>query len=55
MKHIIFVIGNYKNGGVAMRATNLANHFGTNGYRVTLLATKEVGKDSSFGRWCGIV
>lgn len=30
MKHIIFVIGNYKNGGVAMRATNLANQFEAN-------------------------
>lgn len=27
MKHIAFVIGNYKNGGVAMRSTNLANAF----------------------------
>lgn len=48
MKHIIFVIGNYKNGGVAMHATNLANQFGANGYRVTLLATKQVGSDIFF-------
>ncbi len=48
MKHIIFVIGNYKNGGVAMRATNLANQFGANGYRVTLLSTKEIGKEIFF-------
>ena len=48
MKHIIFVIGNYKNGGVAMHATNLANQFGANGYRVTLLSTKEIGKEIFF-------
>lgn len=48
MKQIIFVIGNYKNGGVAMHATNLANQFSDNGYRVTLLATKEIGKDIFF-------
>ena len=27
MKHIVFVVGNYKNGGVPMRTTNLANEF----------------------------
>lgn len=44
MKHIVFVIGNYKNGGVAMHATNLANEFGKRGYKCTLLATKEIGE-----------
>ena len=50
MREIVFVIGNYKNGGVAMRATNLANEFSKAGRSVTLLATKEVGKDIFFDR-----
>lgn len=48
MKHIVFVIGNYKNGGVPMRSTNLANEFGKRGYRVTILVTKDIGKDVFF-------
>lgn len=47
-KEIIFVIGNYKNGGVPMRATNLANEFGKKGYKVTILVTKEIGDNLFF-------
>lgn len=50
MKEIIFIIGNYKNGGVAMRSTNLANQFAGYGYQVTLLSTKEIGADVYFKR-----
>jgi glycosyltransferase involved in cell wall biosynthesis len=50
MKHIVFVIGYYKNGGVSMRATNLANEFGRRGYRVTLLVTKGIGSEVFFDR-----
>lgn len=50
MKHIVFVIGNYKNGGVPMRSTNLANEFAKAGYRCTLLATKEIAEDVFFTR-----
>lgn len=48
MKHIVFVIGHYKNGGVSMRATNLANELGKRGYRVTILVTKEIGAEIFF-------
>ena len=48
MKHIVFVIGNYKNGGVAMHSTNLANAFAKNGYKVTLLVTREISADVYF-------
>lgn len=48
MKHIVFVIGHYKNGGVAMRTTNLANEFGRRGYSVTILVTKEIGAEVFF-------
>lgn len=50
MKHIVFVIGHYKNGGVAMRATNLANEFGKRGHKVTILVTKEIAEDIFFER-----
>ena len=46
--HIVFVIGNYKNGGVAMRSTNLANAFAARGYRVTILVTGLIGEDVYF-------
>ena len=42
-----FIIGNYKNGGVATRATNLANSFAKKGHFVILLACGEVA-DSLF-------
>ncbi len=45
---IVFVIGNYKNGGVAMRATNLANSFSLKGYKCTLLVTGEVAENTFF-------
>lgn len=48
MKHIVFVIGYYKNGGVAMRTTNLANELGKKGYKVTILVTKEMGNEIFF-------
>lgn len=48
MKHIVFVIGHYKNGGVSMRATNLASELGKRGYRVTILVTKEIGTEIFF-------
>ena len=48
MKHIVFVIGNYKNGGVAMRSTNLANAFAKKGYKVTLLVRGYISDDIYF-------
>ncbi len=48
IKHIVFVIGNYKNGGVAMRATNLANAFGEKGYKATILVTGEISDNVFF-------
>lgn len=36
-KKIVFVLGNYKNGGVSVRATNLANEFAKNGFTVLIL------------------
>ena len=43
MKKIVFIIGNYKNGGMAMQATNLSNEFAKHGYSVDILATREIG------------
>ena len=48
MKHIVFVVGNYKNGGVPMRATNLANEFAKNGYPSTILVTKDIAENVFF-------
>ena len=48
MKHIVFVIGNYKNGGVAVRSTNLANAFAEKGYKVTILVTKNISDNVFF-------
>ena len=39
MQKIVFVLGNYKNGGMANRATNLANEFACNGFEVDILVT----------------
>ena len=47
MKKIVFVLGNYKNGGMAMHATNLANEFSLHDYNVDILVTGEIG-DKSF-------
>lgn len=48
MKHIVFVIGNYKNGGVPMRSTNLANEFAKNGFKTTILVTKDIAENVFF-------
>ncbi len=48
MRHIVFVIGNYKNGGVAMRSTNLANAFAEKGYSSTILITGSISDDVYF-------
>jgi len=48
MKRIVFVIGNYKNGGVPMRTTNLANEFAKQGYRSTILVTKDIAENVFF-------
>ncbi len=48
MKHIVFVVGNYKNGGVPMRSTNLANEFAKSGYRCTILVTKDIAENIYF-------
>lgn len=50
MKHIVFVVGNYKNGGVPMRSTNLANAFAEKGYTCTILVTKDIGENIYFER-----
>ncbi len=47
-ERIVFVIGNYKNGGVAMRSTNLANAFASRGYKVTILVTSSISNDVYF-------
>ena len=48
MKHIVFVVGNYKNGGVPMHSTNLANAFAEKGYFCTILVTKEISNNIFF-------
>ncbi len=48
MKHLVFVIGNYKNGGVAMRSTNLANAFAEKGYKSTILVTGAISENVFF-------
>ena len=50
MKHIVFVVGNYKNGGVPMRTTNLANEFAQQGYHSTILVTKDIAENVFFER-----
>ncbi len=42
---IIFLIGNYKNGGVARRSTTLANEMARLGRDVTILVTGELGDE----------
>lgn len=49
-KHIVFVVGNYKNGGVPMHSTNLANAFAEKGYTCTILVTKDIGENVYFER-----
>lgn len=48
MQKIVFVLGNYKNGGMAMRATNLSNEFACNGFYADILVTKEMGSQLFF-------
>ncbi len=48
MKHIVFVIGNYKNGGVARRSTTIANQFAKKGYKCTILVTKDIASNVFF-------
>ena len=50
MRHIVFVVGNYKNGGVPMRTTNLANQFAKKGYSPTILVTKDIADKIHIGR-----
>ncbi len=47
---VIFIIGRYANGGVARRATTIANELGRLGCKVILLATRGVGDDVFFAR-----
>lgn len=54
MKHIVFVVGNYKNGGVPMRSTNLANAFAKKGFSVDILVTGEIAEDVFFKREEGV-
>ena len=42
---IVFLIGNYKNGGVARRSTTLANEISRKGWNVTILVTGELGSE----------
>lgn len=48
MKQIVFIVGNYKNGGVPMHSTNLANEFAKRGIQTTILVTKDIAKDVFF-------
>lgn len=45
---ILIVIGNYKNGGIARRASLLANGFADLGKSVTIVVTKELSQKSFF-------
>ena len=47
-KKIVFVLGNYKNGGMAMRATNLANEFAKMGYEVIILIMRQLDTQCFF-------
>ena len=54
MKDIVFVIGNYKNGGVARRATNLACEFAKRGYNAVILVTRGIAEDVYFDLYDGV-
>ena len=43
MSSIVFLIGNFKNGGVARRSTTLANEMAKKGHRIIILVTGECG------------
>lgn len=48
MKHIVFIIGMYKNGGAERRITTLANRFAKKGYKCTILVTQEISREKFF-------
>lgn len=48
MKHIVFVIGNYKNGGVARRSTIIANEFAKAGLNCSILVTGDISETIFF-------
>ncbi|MBQ8284912.1 MAG: hypothetical protein IJZ10_01265 [Thermoguttaceae bacterium] len=48
LKHIVFVVGIYKNGGVERRSTTLANQFAEKGYKCTILVTQEISYKQFF-------
>lgn len=48
MKKIVFVLGNYKNGGMAMHATNLSNEFAKHDFQVDILVTRELSENPFF-------
>lgn len=48
MKHIVFVIGMYKNGGMERRTTTIANQFAKKGYKCTILVTQEMSAERFF-------
>jgi GalNAc-alpha-(1->4)-GalNAc-alpha-(1->3)-diNAcBac-PP-undecaprenol alpha-1,4-N-acetyl-D-galactosaminyltransferase len=54
MPAIIFITGRYANGGVARRATTIANELGRLGCKVILLATHGVADDIFFARHANV-
>lgn len=48
MKHIVFIVGVYKNGGVERRSTTLANQFAKKGCKCTILVTQEISEKQFF-------
>ena len=48
LKHIVFIVGVYKNGGVERRSTTLANQFAKKGYKCTILVTQEISDKQFF-------
>ena len=50
----VFVVGNYKNGGVPMRSTNLANAFARNGHNSTILVTGDIADNVFFSLEDGV-
>lgn len=48
MKHIVFVVGIYKNGGVERRSTTLANYFAKKGCKCTILVTQDMSDKQFF-------
>ncbi len=48
MKHLVFVVGMYKNGGMERRTTTLANQFAKKGYKCTILVVQEISSELFF-------